>query len=112
MLVDSKKGEGGKKYFVYTTKTNSKIYIDFDLLAASTFFQPRKRSGTGCTTYMPKDRDQPATQIDYAFVSRRWASSVKNCSVIWATSMHRFGRKYDHGMVQMVWKFRVKKLVL
>ena len=56
-----------------------------------------------------EDAMAPA-QIDYILVSKRWKSSVKQCSVSWEPSYHRFGYRYDHGMVRMRWKQRLKRL--
>ena len=44
-------------------------------------------------------------QIDYILVSNRWKSSVNNCRVHWAPSIHRnkFG-KADHALVSCKWK--------
>ena len=35
-----------------------------------------------------------------------------NRDVKWGPSIHIFGYKYDHGMVQLTWKFRVKVKIL
>ena len=34
---------------------------------------------------------------------------VKNVSVKWGPSEHRFGRKFDHGLVSAIWHWRTKK---
>ena len=39
------------------------------------------------------------SQIDYILISSRWATSVRKAHVKWGISCHRWGRKYDHGLV-------------
>ena len=84
------------------------LMVDHKLLAVSTYFKPPRRSKHGSATYLQKNLEYGALHIDYALVSRRWLSSVQNCAVKWGPYIHRFGYKYDHGMVQLTWKFRVK----
>ena len=79
-----------------------------DLFAASTARAPPARCKLGSATYVPKVAEWGATQIDYILVSNRWMSSVKGCKVAWGPSVHRFGYRWDHGLVQIGWKWRVR----
>lgn len=97
------------------------IMKEHDLLAANTFFKPRssfgKRAagkvgwGMGNATYVMDKTGQnkraPA-QIDYILVSRRVLSSIQNCRVLWSPSRHRFGYIYDHGLVKMRLRQKMK----
>ena len=49
-------------------------------------------------------------QLDYIFVSRRWKSCVRKCSVNWAPSRHRnlHGDKDDHGLLASTWTWRIR----
>ena len=88
------------------------LMVDHKLLDASTYFKPPRRAKHGSATYLQKNLEYGALQIDYALVSRRWLSSVHNFAVKWGPSIHRFGYKYDHGMVQLTCKFCVKFKIL
>ena len=83
------------------------LMVDHKLLAASTYLKLPIISKHGSATYLQKNPEYGALQIDYAMVSRIWLSSVQNCAVKWGPSIHIFGYKYDHGMVQLTWNFRV-----
>ena len=88
------------------------LMVDHKLLAKHTYFKPPRRAKHGSATYLQKNPEYGALQIDYALVSRIWLSSVQNCALKWGPSIHRFGYKYDHGMVQLMWKFCVKVKIL
>ena len=113
--VHSKPDSGGEQLM--------ELMQTHDLCAASTYFQPPGRAygrraqgkvgwGFGNATYIVdksgKHEKNPA-QIDYILVSKRWMSSVKNCWVQWSPSIHRFGYRYDHGMVRMTVRQRLKR---
>ena len=51
---------------------------------------------------------KPPSQIDYIFVSQRWASSARCFSAKWGLPIAAYGRKYDHALVQMKFKLRLK----
>ena len=83
----------------------------YDLEAVSTKFKPTRRSKFGCATYiMDKtgETGQPPAQIDYILVSKRWASCTLSCRVQWEPALHRFGRHYDHGMIKMRFRMRIR----
>ena len=87
-----------------------------DLFAAGTAFKPKKkrwpssqRKRTCNATYMDKDNSKRPRKLDYICVSNRWRSMIKNVSVKWGPSEHRFGRKFDHGLVSAIWHWRTKK---
>ena len=55
-------------------------------------------------------KKQIGRQLDYVFVSKRWASSVTNCRVRWEPSIHRntHGVKADHALLECTWKWRIR----
>jgi exonuclease III len=83
------------------------IMREADLFAVSTAFQPEKGSALGNATYISKTQGASPTQIDYVLVSNRWKSGVSSCKVRWGPSIHRFGHRFDHGMVHGTFRFRV-----
>ena len=87
-----------------------------DLFATGTSFKPKKRRwGQNkrkrlCNaSYIAKDETRRPRRLDYMCVSNRWRSMVKNVSVKWAPSTHRFGRRFDHGLVSAIWHWRTRK---
>ena len=56
------------------------------------------------------DSTQQPAQIDYILCSNRYLSSVKNVQVYWGPSIHRFGHRWDHGLVRATWRFRLARL--
>ena len=68
------------------------------LCATSTIFQPPRRKSNA--TFIPRDTNYKPSQIDYALVSSRWATSVQACKVCWGISLQRWGRHYDHGLIK------------
>ena len=52
--------------------------------------------------------DKPPSQIDYVLVSTRWSSSVRASKTSWGISIDVHGRKYDHALVQIMFKTRLK----
>jgi len=83
------------------------IMREFDLFAVSTAFQPGKGSALGNATYISKTQGYSPNQLDYVLVSNRFKSGVSSCKVRWGPSIHRFGHRFDHGMVQGTFRFRV-----
>ena len=75
----------------------------FNLRASSTFFQPR-RSKLGNATYLAKNPEFCPSQIDYILTSERWMSSIRTCKVKWGISCLRWGRHYDHGLVECTFR--------
>ena len=75
------------------------------LIAASTLHQPRR--GKTNATFIPRDPRCKPRQIDYILCSRRWASSMRSSRVRWGVTIQRWGRHFDHGMVECTWKARV-----
>ena len=82
------------------------IMHKFGLVCSSTYFQPKRRHSNA--TFMNIQPDKPPSQIDHIFVSRRWASSVRSCAVKWGLPIQAYGRKYDHALVEMKFKLRLK----
>jgi exonuclease III len=105
------KGLTGKycmHYFCDTGGTEvMEIMREADLFAVSTAFQPCKGSALGNATYISKVEGAAPTQLDYVLVSNRFKSGVSSCKVRWGPSIHRFGHRFDHGMIQGTFRFRV-----
>ena len=76
------------------------------LRCVSTYFQPRRNHSNA--TYINIQPEKPPSQIDYIIVSSRWSSSARSCSTKWGISIASHGRKYDHGLVVMSFKSRLK----
>ena len=76
-----------------------------NLVAASILHQPRR--GHTNATFMPRDRRYRPRQIDYILCSKRWASSVCSSRVRWGITLQRWGRKFDHGLVECKWKAKL-----
>ena len=77
-----------------------------DLRCISTYFQPRRKHSNA--TYINIQPEKPPSQIDYIIVRSRWATSVRSCTTKWGISIDTYGRKYDHGLVRMIFKPRLK----
>ena len=104
------------------TRRNEKVGHDsevldlmrrFDLFAIGTKFKPHRRLWSGkfrrCNaTYLPKHEERRPTKLDYILVPNRWKSSVRSSQVKWGASMHRFGKKFDHGLLETQWDWRVR----
>ena len=41
-------------------------------------------------------------------IANRWKTSVEQCSVKWGSSLHRFGKKFDHGLLSATWTWRIR----
>ena len=83
---------------------------EFDLFAVDTLFKPaRKAWGKDMrmrycnATYMAKDANRRPRKLDYILVANRWKSMVKNAGTRWGPSLHRFGQKFDHGLLSVTW---------
>ena len=84
-----------------------------DLFAADTKFRPEVSSWDGrrrvCNaTYIPKHQGARPKKLDYFLVSNRWVSSVTRASVKWSSSRFRFGIKFDHALLAITWKWKVR----
>ena len=57
-----------------------------------------------------KETAKIGKQLDYALISNRWKSCVKNCRPRWGPAMHRdrHGHKNDHALVECTWRWRLK----
>ena len=83
-----------------------------NLSAASTFFKPAKRRNSPSrsnATYLARDPNYKPSQIDYVLISSRWATSIMNCKVKWGISCQRWGRHFDHGLIECTVKSRTRK---
>jgi len=78
-----------------------------DLVAASTIHKP-KRNHTNAT-FMPRDERYKPVQLDYILCKSRWVTSVTNSKVRWGPAIQRWGRKFDHGLVECNWRVRICK---
>ena len=88
----------------------------YDLFAADTMFKPakktwgpKKRKHICNATYLQKDNERRPTKLDYFCVSNRWKSMVINARVQWGPSLHRFGQKFDHGLLSATWRWKTKR---
>ena len=107
---------------------------EFDLFAPQTFFKSSKKSkrGTGNATYvmekqLPETLDrhgstskrgrwkpskpQAPALIDMILMPARSQTSVTRARVCWGPTMLRHGYKCDHGMVEVTFRFKIKKPV-
>ena len=95
----------------------------FRLVAANSLFQPR-RDHSVTTWHRPSDnairladaaeypkggnrRTRPK-QLDYILCSSRWKSSLLSAKVSWTPAVHLHGRKWDHALVAVRWRWRVR----
>ena len=85
-----------------------------DLFAIDSLFRPKRKTMFDgqkrvCNaTYLQKDTSRRPKKLDYFFVSNRWKSCVQNSKTDWAPSEHRFGKLFDHSLIKIKWKWRVK----
>eukprot|EP01084_Bolivina_argentea_P040838 75385_1 len=77
---------------------------EFELVAISTYFKPRK--GRSTATWI--DKYNKGYQIDHILINKRFASSVKSAKMNWNITLHRYGYKYDHCAVVVDLKLRFK----
>ena len=84
------------------------IMNKFSLRCVSTYFQPRKNHTNA--TFVNVQPDKPPSQIDYIFVSSRWATSARSCESKWGLPIQAYGRKYDHAMIKMKFRLRLKSI--
>ena len=59
-----------------------------------------------CQIHSKRPNTKPR-QIDYILCSKRWCTSVHSSRVKWDISIQRWGRKYDHGLVECWWKAKI-----
>ena len=76
------------------------------LVAASTLHKPKR--GHTNATFIPRDTRYQPTQLDYILCSERWVTSVTRSRVMWGPSIQRWGRKFDHGLVECTWNVRLR----
>ena len=55
------------------------------------------------------EKDKPPSQIDYILLSERWASAALDCKSTWGLAICAYGRKYDHSLLTMKFKLRLKR---
>ena len=60
-------------------------------------------------TYLPKNGERRPTKLDYLCVSNRFKSMVIDAKVRWGPAIHRFGQKYDHGLLSAKWRWKTKR---
>ena len=77
-----------------------------DLCAISTMYKPPR--GKTNATFVPRDPIYNETQIDFILISSRWATAVTDSKVKWGASISRWGRKYDRGLVNCLFKSRLR----
>ena len=84
-----------------------------DLFAVETRFMPKTKLWSEkkrrCNaTYMPKHTERRPTKLDYFLVSNRWQSMVTAAKTKWSAAYHRFGSKFDHALISIEWKWRLR----
>ena len=86
-----------------------------DLFAVDSLFRPRKsrmfqnqRKRVCNATYLQKDPSRRPKKLDYFLVSNRWRSCVTSSDTSWGPSVHRFGKPFDHCLLHIGWRWRVK----
>ena len=84
-----------------------------ELFAVDTNFKPKKkfwskRNRLCNATYMPKHKERRPTKLDYFLVSQRWQGSVTSSTTKWGAAFHRFGSKFDHGLLNIEWEWRLR----
>jgi len=57
---------------------------------------------------MPKHVERRPTKLDYFLVKQRWQGCVTSSTTKWGTAYHRFGSKFDHGLLQIRWKWKLR----
>ena len=82
------------------------IMKNFSLRAVSTCFQPRR--GHSNATFLNIQPGKAPSQIDYILVSSRWSTGARDCKTQWGLSIAVHGRKYDHALIAMNFKIRLK----
>ena len=88
-----------------------------DLFAVNSLFRPKRKWMFGkdknkrlCNaSYLQKDISLRPKKLDYFLVSNRWRSCVTDSKTNWTPSVHRFGKPFDHSLLQIKWSWRVKK---
>ena len=80
-----------------------------DLFAAGTMFKPTRKKWDSSArkrvcnaSYLDKDCKKRPRKLDYICVSNHWKSMIKSVKVKWGPSEHRFGRKFDHGLLSVI----------
>ena len=88
----------------------------FDLFAVDTLFKPERKAWGEkgkmryCNaTYMAKDSAKRPRKLDYICVSNRFKGMIKNVRTRWGPALHRFGQKFDHGLLSATWRWKTKK---
>ena len=87
-----------------------------DLFAVDSLFRPKRKWMFGAdkrkrvcnASYLQKDITLRPKKLDYFLVSNRWRSCVINSKTNWSPSIHRFGKAFDHSLLQIKWRWRVK----
>ena len=84
-----------------------------ELAAADTYFKPKTKLWSNrkriCNaTYIPKHKERRPTKLDYFLVSQRWQGSVTASTTKWGAALHRFGTKFDHGLLSIEWAWRLR----
>ena len=52
--------------------------------------------------------EKAPSQIDYILVSTRWATGSRSCKTSWGLPITIHGRKYDHALIKLSFKIRLK----
>ena len=60
-------------------------------------------------SYLQKDATRRPTKLDYICVTNRWKSMMMNVKTRWGPSEHRFGKKFDHGFLSVMWHWKTRR---
>ena len=101
----------------HETKGHDQSLLDlmrkYELFAVDTKFKPKKKFWSNkqrlCNaTYIPKHKGRRPTKLDYFLVSQRWQGSATASTTKWGAALHRFGSKFDHGLLAIEWTWRLR----
>ena len=75
-------------------------------VVSARIYQPKRRHSNA--SFMNIHPEKTPSQIDYIIVSSRWSTGARNCRTSWGLPIAVHGRKYDHALLSMTFKLRLK----